>query len=164
MTPSKRPPVVRMGRLSDIRSCLEMVNLLIKCSGVNQITTLVEQKKASLVCIAGDVDPIEIVLHLPFLCRKMGVPYCIVKGGRARLGHVVRRKSVACVALTNVNPEDKATLSKLTETIRTNFNERFDEIRRQWGGGIVSARSKAKITKLEKAKSKEAQQKFALVA
>jgi len=57
-------------------------------SGVNTITTLVEQKKAQLVIISHDVDPIEMVLFLPALCKKMGVPYCIVKG-KARLGQVV---------------------------------------------------------------------------
>jgi large subunit ribosomal protein L7Ae len=49
----------------------------------------VEKKKAQLVLIANDVDPIELVLFLPALCRKMGVPYCIVKN-KARLGRVVR--------------------------------------------------------------------------
>lgn len=29
--------------------------------------------------IAHDVDPIELVVWLPALCRKMNVPYCIVK-------------------------------------------------------------------------------------
>ena len=37
--------------------------------------------------IAHDVDPIELVIWLPALCRKMGIPYCIVKG-KARLGQV----------------------------------------------------------------------------
>jgi len=123
--------------------------------GVNEITTLVEQKKASLVAIAADVEPIEVVLHLPSLCRKMGVPYCIVKGGRSRLGQVVKRKSIAAIALTSVNPEDKPALSKLTETIKTNFNDRYDEVRKQWGGGLVSRRSRTKVVKLEKAKEKE---------
>ena len=53
------------------------------------MTILVEKKKAQLVLIANDVDPIELVLFLPALCRKMGVPYCIVKN-KARLGRVVR--------------------------------------------------------------------------
>jgi len=136
--PAKRPPTVRLG--------------------VNQITTLVEQKKAQLVIIASDCDPIEIVLHLPALCRKMGVPYCIVKGGRSRLGRVAKRKSISSLCLTSVNPEDKTTLAKLCETIKTNFNDRFDEIRRQWGGGQMGSKSKAKIAKLEKAKAKELMQ------
>jgi len=37
--------------------------------------------------IAHDVDPIELVVWLPALCRKMEIPYCIVKG-KARLGTV----------------------------------------------------------------------------
>jgi hypothetical protein len=45
------------------------------------------QSKAQLVVIAHDVDPIELVVWLPALCRKMEVPYCIVKG-KARLGSV----------------------------------------------------------------------------
>ena len=33
--------------------------------GLNHITTLIEQKKAKLVIIAHDVDPIELVLWMP---------------------------------------------------------------------------------------------------
>lgn len=47
--------------------------------GLNHVTTLVESGKAQLVVIAHDVDPIELVVWLPALCKKMGVPYCIVK-------------------------------------------------------------------------------------
>jgi large subunit ribosomal protein L7Ae len=47
--------------------------------GINHITQLVESGKAQAVVIAHDVDPIELVVWLPALCKKMGVPYCIVK-------------------------------------------------------------------------------------
>ena len=50
--------------------------------GINHITQLVESGKAQLVAIAHDVDPIELVVWLPALCKKMGVPYVIVKVGR----------------------------------------------------------------------------------
>jgi ribosomal protein L7Ae-like RNA K-turn-binding protein len=47
--------------------------------GLNHITQLVESGKAQLVVIAHDVDPIELVIWLPALCKKQGIPYCIVK-------------------------------------------------------------------------------------
>ncbi|XP_020283022.1 60S ribosomal protein L7a [Pseudomyrmex gracilis] len=127
-------------------------------SGSNTVTTLVEQKKAQLVVVAHDVDPIEIVLFLPALCRKMGVPYCIVKG-KARLGRLVRRKTCTAIALTQVDSGDRANFAKIVEAIKTNFNDRYDEIRRHWGGGILGSKSAARIAKLEKAKAKELAQK-----
>merc|ERR1712072_1453272 len=83
-------------------------------SGLNHVVSLVEAKKANLVIIADDVDPIELVVFLPALCRKMGVPYTIVKG-KARLGAVVGRKTSAVLALTEVKSEDKSELSKLVQ-------------------------------------------------
>lgn len=132
--PTKRPIMVRQG--------------------VNTVTKLVEQKKAQLVVIAHDVDPLELVLFLPALCRKMGVPYCIVKS-KARLGRLVRRKTCTAVAITQVDNTDRTNLTKLVETIKNNFNERFDELRRHWGGGVLGAKSTARIAKQEKAKERE---------
>lgn len=133
---------------------------LVVRSGINTVVSLVEQKKAQLVVIAHDVDPIEIVLYLPALCKKMGVPYCIVKG-KARLGQVVRRKTASSLALTSVNSEDKTGLAKLADVCKTNFNERYDELRRHTGGGVLGAKSMARIHKLEKLKARELQQKLA---
>lgn len=59
--------------------------------GLNHVVGLIENKKASLVLIPNDVEPIELVVFLPSLCKKMGVPYAIVKG-KARLGTVVHKK------------------------------------------------------------------------
>jgi large subunit ribosomal protein L7Ae len=74
--------------------------------GLNHITTLVEEGKAQLVIIAHDVDPIELVVWLPALCKRMNVPYVIVKG-KARLGQVVHKKNATALALTGVKSEDQ---------------------------------------------------------
>lgn len=72
--------------------------------------------------------PSQIVIWLPALCRKMDVPYCIVKG-KARLGQVVHKKTATVLAFTDVKKEDQSSFNKLTESIRNNFNERADTVR-----------------------------------
>jgi large subunit ribosomal protein L7Ae len=127
-------------------------------AGTNTVTKLVEQKKAQLVVISHDVDPIELVLFMPALCRKMGVPYCIVKG-KSRLGRLVRRKTCTCVAITSVDGNDRGNLSKIVEAVKTNYNDRHDEIRKHWGGGLLGSKSLARIAKLERARARELAQK-----
>ena len=118
--------------------------------GLNHVVGLVENKKASLVLIAHDVDPIELVVFLPALCRKMGVPYAIIKG-KARLGTVVHKKNAAVIALTEVKSEDKSELSKLTQAIKEGWGEKHESARRTWGGGIMGQKANAKIEKRRKA-------------
>merc|ERR1711916_170338 len=122
--------------------------------GLNHITALVEQKKAQLVIIAHDVDPIEMVVWLPALCRKMDVPYCIVKG-KARLGQVVHQKTATCLALTSIRKEDQASFAKMVESVRNNFNGRADEIRRTWGGGIMGEKTNVKVARQERERQRE---------
>ena len=46
--------------------------------GTNEVTKVVERGQAKLVIIAEDVDPEEIVMHLPILCEDKGIPYAYV--------------------------------------------------------------------------------------
>ena len=115
--------------------------------GLKHVTTLIEQKKAKLVVIAHDVDPIELVVWLPALCRKMDVPFAIVKG-KGRLGTLVHQKNCAVVALTSVNKEDAAKL----KTLQDNFKEQFNNhVEKKWGGGIMGLKTQAKLEKRRKA-------------
>ncbi|GMI76683.1 hypothetical protein like AT3G62870 [Hibiscus trionum] len=127
--------------------------------GLNHVTYLIEQNKAQLVVIAHDVDPIELVVWLPALCRKMEVPYCIVKG-KARLGSIVHKKTASVLCLTTVKNEDKMEFSKILEAIKANFNDKYDENRKKWGGGIMGSKSQARTKAKERVLAKEAAQRM----
>ncbi|CAI5723982.1 unnamed protein product [Peronospora destructor] len=125
--------------------------------GLNHVTSLIENKKAKVVVIAHDVDPIELVVFLPALCRQFNIPYCIVKG-KARLGQLVHQNNAAVVALTHVNKEDKAKFDSLTEAFRSKFND-DTVIRRKWGGGIMGLKTQKKLELREKVIAAEAAKK-----
>lgn len=90
--------------------------------GLNHVTTLVENKQAQLVVIAHDVVPLEMMIFLPALCRKMEVPYCFVKG-KARLGSFVHQKTATCLALTEVRKEHLNDLSNLRNFFNSSYNQ-----------------------------------------
>jgi large subunit ribosomal protein L7Ae len=70
--------------------------------------------------IADDVDPIELVVFLPALCRKMGIPYVIVKN-KSRLGTVVHKKTAAVLTLQDVKSEDQKDLSTIISAAKANL-------------------------------------------
>merc|ERR1711908_34260 len=107
--------------------------------GLNHVTTLVEENKAKMVVIAHDVDPIELVVHLPALCRKKGVPFCFVRG-KANLGKLVHLKTTTCLALTEVRREDFVDLEQLSQQFKTQFNDNAN-LTRKWGGGIMGIKN-----------------------
>jgi large subunit ribosomal protein L7Ae len=47
--------------------------------GTNETTKIIERGMAKLVLIGEDVNPEEIVMHLPPLCEEKGTPYLYVK-------------------------------------------------------------------------------------
>jgi len=107
--------------------------------GLNHVTNLIEAKKAQLVIIAHDVDPIELVVWLPALCRKFDIPYAIVKG-KARLGYLVHKKTASVIALTDVKKEDQAALTQLSTNFRALYNDNVND-RKKWGGGIMGTKA-----------------------
>merc|ERR1712230_90947 len=114
--------------------------------GINHVTSLVEEKKAQLVVMAHDVDPIEVIVWLPSLCKARGIPYCIVKS-KARLGAVVGKKTATCLAITDVKPENKNDLASVIQMAEANFNNVFDETMRKWGDAQPSGRQLAATAK-----------------
>jgi len=117
--------------------------------GLNHITHLVEEKRARLVVIAHDVDPIETVLWLPQLCRKQDIPFCFIKG-KSRLGKLVNKKTATAVAITEVRKEHQAELDGLLKNFVSNFNNNVD-LRKTWGGGLLGLKAQHQKEAKEKA-------------
>lgn len=86
--------------------------------GTNEVTKSIERGEADLVVIAGDVDPPEIVMHLPALCDENGIPYTYVPekdelGLAAGLN--VRTSAVAITASGSAEDDIDDITSKVAE-------------------------------------------------
>src|ERR1700683_970162 len=67
--------------------------------GTNEVTKSSERAEAKLVIMAEDVDPVEILVHIPMLCEEKRIPYLYVPK-RQRLGQSAGlTKSAASVAI-----------------------------------------------------------------
>jgi large subunit ribosomal protein L7Ae len=53
--------------------------------GINEVTKAIEKNQAKLVAYASDVNPPEIVMHLPLLCKEKGIQ-CSKVGSKEELG------------------------------------------------------------------------------
>jgi len=68
--------------------------------GTNEVTKVVERGNAKLVVVADDVNPIEIVMHIPPLCDEKNIPVITVASKEelgAAVGLDVSTVSVAVV-------------------------------------------------------------------
>jgi len=70
--------------------------------GTNETTKAVERGQARLVVIAEDVDPPEIVGHLPVLCDEKKIPYTYVPS-KKRLGEAAGIE-VAAASVAIIDP------------------------------------------------------------
>ncbi|MEM4441991.1 MAG: 50S ribosomal protein L7Ae [Ignisphaera sp.] len=92
--------------------------------GTNEVTKGVERGLCKLVLIAEDVDPPEIVAHLPLLCEEKKVPYLYVPS-KKRLGEAAGIE-VAAASACIVDPgEAKVDLDELVA--------RYQELRTKAG-------------------------------
>jgi large subunit ribosomal protein L7Ae len=85
--------------------------------GTNEVTKLVERGEVAMVIMAEDVQPEEILAHMPLLCEEKGIPYSYVPskqelGVASGLG-----KATASVALVDPG-KGKPALDDLASKIR----------------------------------------------
>lgn len=80
--------------------------------GVNEVTKSIERKNAKLVVIAEDVQPPEIVMHLPMICEQNNIPYVYVSS-KKELGQA----SGLAVQASSIAIEDPGNAKELVEDI-----------------------------------------------
>ncbi len=88
--------------------------------GVNEVTKQVEKGDAKLVVNAQDVDPKEILMHIPILCKEKGIKLLEVPS-RSELGKSAKL-SVNCssLAITDFGGLDKEAEQITTKLIKEN--------------------------------------------
>ncbi|MGA8604504.1 MAG: 50S ribosomal protein L7Ae [Thermoplasmata archaeon] len=108
-----RPIYVRFETPSDLADkALQLVQVASETGkirvGTNEVTKSSERAEAKLVIMAEDVDPVEILVHVPMLCEEKRIPYLYVPK-KQRLGQSAGlSKSAASVAV--VEPGEARTL------------------------------------------------------
>jgi large subunit ribosomal protein L7Ae len=82
--------------------------------GTNEVTKSSERAEAKLVIMAEDVDPVEILIHVPMLCEEKRIPYVYVPK-KQRLGQSAGlSNSAASVAVVEAG-EAKPLLEELSQ-------------------------------------------------
>jgi len=75
--------------------------------GTNEVTKAIERGTAKLVVYASDVEPKEIVAHLPVLCKEKGVP-CVEVDSKQKLGIAVGLPvSASSIVVTNAGEAEQ---------------------------------------------------------
>jgi len=86
--------------------------------GANEATKTLNRGIAELIIMAGDAEPIEILLHLPLLCEDKNVPYVFVPS-KAALGRAagVSRPVVAISVTSNEGSQLKSEIIKMKDAV-----------------------------------------------
>ena len=86
--------------------------------GTNEVTKLVERGEAQFVVMAEDVQPEEILAHMPLLCEEKGIPYAYVPS-KQELGVACGLgKATASIAILDPG-KAKPMLDDLVNKLRT---------------------------------------------
>jgi large subunit ribosomal protein L7Ae len=84
--------------------------------GTNEVTKAVERGNAKLVLIGSDVEPPEIVMHLPMLCEEKNIPYIYLS--KADIGDAVGIHVPTAAGCITEEGKAKEIVAELAEKIK----------------------------------------------
>ena len=120
---------------------------------------MVENKKTQLVVIAHDVDPIKLAAFPPVLVHQMRVSSAFSRE-RPGWGIWSTGRSAPLLPSHSLTWETKELWIKRAETIKTNYNDRYDDTCHHWRDKVLGPKSVAHSAKLERAKVEEVAEKL----
>ncbi|MCD6547582.1 MAG: 50S ribosomal protein L7ae [Nanoarchaeota archaeon] len=85
--------------------------------GMNETTKAVERGQAKLVVIANDINPPEIVMHLPPLCEEKNIPYLVASSKKDLGTSAGLEVATSAVAIIDAG-EAKKQLMELIEELK----------------------------------------------
>ena len=95
--------------------------------GANEVTKAIERKTAALIVMAEDVQPEEILAHVPLLCEEKTIPYTYVPNKR-ELG-VASGLYVPSAAIAIVDPgKGRALVDKIAKEVKKIRSTDDDEV------------------------------------
>lgn len=75
--------------------------------GTNEVTKAIERGTAKLIVYASDVEPKEIIQHIPLLCKEKGIP-CQEADNKQKLGLAAGLSvSASSIAIIEAGDADK---------------------------------------------------------
>jgi len=85
--------------------------------GMNEVTKAIERSLAKIVIMAEDVNPPEILFHVPLLCKEKGIPYGYIST-KKELGNAVRiNVSSSAIAVEHVGTGNENILSDIIKKL-----------------------------------------------
>ena len=85
--------------------------------GTNEVTKAIEKGQAKLVAVAKDVNPPEVVMHIPLLCKEKGVP-CVQVDSKEELGAAAGLEVPTVSVAIVVEGEAKNAVKAVTDALK----------------------------------------------
>ncbi|KAL1869432.1 hypothetical protein VTK73DRAFT_3136 [Phialemonium thermophilum] len=104
-------------KLKSIHRGVKECEKAIKKCPLKKGSSAASQPPPGLVVIAGDISPMDVIMHFPILCEEHGVPYIFVRS-RADLGVAACTKRATSVVM--LRPEGKKTNSSANNDKKKN--------------------------------------------
>jgi large subunit ribosomal protein L7Ae len=85
--------------------------------GMNEVTKAIEREQAKLVVMAEDVNPPEILYHIPLLCEEKNIPYAYLSS-KKKLGDAVNiNVSASAIAVEKVGTGNENVLEDIIKKL-----------------------------------------------